>query len=102
MYTSLTIVSYSKMSSYKPIVLNVSEWATSSVKYMPPKVNDKGGKSINIISDQTKRSLHISTPLMITWGISDFVDDKGESDEAKEQSLDQISFPRRSSCATRR
>ena len=80
MYTSLTIVSYSKMSSYKPIVLNVSEWATSSVKYMPPKVNDKGGKSINIISDQTKRSLHISTPLMITWGISDFVDDKGESD----------------------
>lgn len=80
MYTSLTSVSYSNMSSYKPIVLNASEWVTSSVKYMPPKVNDKGGKSINIISDQTKRSLHISTPLMITWGISDFVDDKGESD----------------------
>lgn len=68
------------MSASKPIVLNVNEWMPSSVKYMPPKVNDKGGKSVNIISDQTKRSLHISTPLMITWGISDFVDDKGESD----------------------
>ena len=45
-----------------------------------PKVNDKGGKSITLISKQTNRSLHISTPLMMTWGISDFIDDKGESD----------------------
>lgn len=47
---------------------------------MPPKVNEKGGKSINVISKQTSRSLHISTPLMMTWGIADFIDDKGESD----------------------
>ena len=48
--------------------------------YMAPKINERGGKSINIISNQTKRSLHISTPLMMTWGINDFVDEKGESD----------------------
>ena len=48
--------------------------------YMAPKVNERGGKSINIISNQTKRSLHISTPLMMTWGISDFVGENGESD----------------------
>jgi len=47
---------------------------------MAPKVNDKGGKSINIVSKQTNRSLHISTPLMMTWGIADFIDEKGESD----------------------
>ena len=64
----------------KPVVLSVSDWITNAVKYMPPKVNDKGGKSINVISKQTNRSLHISTPLMMSWGIADFIDEKGESD----------------------
>ena len=71
------------MSTYtqaKPVVLSVSDWTPASIKYMIPKVNDKGGKSINVISKQTSRSLHISTPLMMTWGIADFVDEKGESD----------------------
>jgi hypothetical protein len=64
-----------------PIVLSVSEWNTDSIRYMQPKVNERGGKSINIISTQSNRSLHISTPLMMTWGIADFVDEKtGESD----------------------
>ena len=71
------------MSSFtqsKPVVLSVSDWNTTAIKYMPPKVNEKGGKGINVISKQTNRSLHISTPLMMTWGISDFIDEKGESD----------------------
>ena len=64
----------------KPVVLSVADWNTNAVKYMPPKVNDKGGKAINVISKQTNRSLHISTPLMMSWGIADFIDEKGESD----------------------
>lgn len=65
----------------KPVVLSVQEWDTSAVKYMAPKTNEKGGKSINLISKQTNRTLHFSTPLMMTWGVSDFVDEKtGESD----------------------
>ena len=67
------------MSKSTPIVLNVSEWDTSNVRYMQPKVNDRGAKSIALISTQTNRSLHISTPMMMTWGIADFVDEKGES-----------------------
>jgi len=67
-------------SSAKPVVLSASEWCTSKIKYMPPKVNERGGKSINIISTQTNRSLHITTPMMMTWGISDFIGDNGESD----------------------
>ena len=39
-----------------------------------------GGKAINVISRQTNRSLHISTPLMMTWGIADYVNEHGESD----------------------
>ena len=63
-----------------PVVLTVADWNTSSIKYMAPKINKSGGKAISVISNQTKRSLHISTPLMMTWGVSDFVDDKGDSD----------------------
>jgi hypothetical protein len=69
----------SKQSS--PIVVSVNDWVPSSVLYMQQKVNDRGAKSINIISTQTNRALHISTPLMMTWGISDYTDEKtGESD----------------------
>jgi len=76
------------MSKSAPIVLNVNEWDTSAVRYMQPKINDRGAKSINIISTQSNRALHISTPLMMTWGISDFVDEKtGESDGKYSMSL---------------
>ncbi len=65
----------------KPVVLTVDEWNPSAVKYMAPKVNERGGKSINLVSKQTNRSLCFSTPLLMTWGVSDFVDEKtGESD----------------------
>jgi len=71
-----------------PIVLSVPEWKPEAIRYMQPKVNDRGGKSINIISTQSNRSLHISTPLMMTWGIADFVDEKtGESDGKYSMSL---------------
>jgi hypothetical protein len=65
----------------KPVVLTVDEWNPASVKYMAPKINERGGKSINLVSKQTNRALCFSTPLMMTWGISDFVDSStGESD----------------------
>jgi hypothetical protein len=63
----------------KPVI-SFSDWKTNAIKYMPPKVNDKGGKAINVISTQSSRSLHITTPPLTTFGISDWVDEKGESD----------------------
>jgi hypothetical protein len=75
----------SKMS--KSVVLSVPDWNVNEVKYMTPKLNDKGGKSINIISKQTNRALSVSTPLMMTWGIADFVDEKGEPDGKFSMSL---------------
>lgn len=67
--------------SSNQIVLSVAEWEPSAIYYTAPKINKSGGKAISIISKQKKRALHISTPLMMTWGISDFVDEKtGESD----------------------
>jgi len=71
------------MSSTKSqaIVLDVNTWVPDAIRFTPPKVNDKQGKSINIISNQSGRGLHISSPLLTTWGISDFVDQQtGVSD----------------------
>jgi hypothetical protein len=72
--------SFSSSKPSIPVVLSHSDWDTSAIKFLPPKVNDMGGKAINIISRQTNRSLHISTPLMMTWGIADYVNEHGESD----------------------
>lgn len=70
------------------IVLSIKEWNPSELKYMAPKVNDRGGKAINLISTQTNRALHLSTPLMMTWGISDWTDEKtGESNGSFKMSL---------------
>jgi len=64
-----------------PLTLKIDEWDVDSVRYMQPRVSDRGAKSVSIISTQTNRSLHITTPLMMTWGISDYVDvTTGESD----------------------
>ena len=61
-------------------VLTFSDWNVNAVKYMTPKINDKGGKAINVISTQTNRTLTVTTPLLMTWGVSDFADEKGEQD----------------------
>lgn len=75
----------------KSFVLTMSEWDVNNSRFMQPKVNERGGKSVNIISNQTNRGLHISLPFLNTWGVSDFVDEKtGESDGKYSMSL---SFP---------
>ena len=75
----------------KNFVLTLPEWDVTNSRFMQPKVNDRGGKSVNIISNQTNRGLHISLPFLNTWGVSDYVDEKtGESDGKYSLSL---SFP---------
>jgi hypothetical protein len=77
--------------SKSPVVLSVPEWVPTNTRFMQPKVNERGGKSISIISGQSNRGLHISLPFLNTWGVSDFVDEKtGESDGKYSISL---SFP---------
>jgi hypothetical protein len=64
-----------------PQILQVAEWESSSLKFMPYKKNERGGGAVNIISSQMNKALRIETPLMMTFGISDYVDEKtGESD----------------------
>ena len=40
--------------------------------YTKVKINSVGGKSIGVINSNTKRSLMISTPIMLNWGVNVF------------------------------
>jgi hypothetical protein len=59
----------------------------NNIKYSAPKANASGGKSINILNKLSNMGLRISTPLMLTWGASDFVDDSGKGNGKFELSL---------------
>ena len=74
--------------SSNPRVVTSGEWETSAVRYMNPRVSDRGLTTVSVISGQTGRSLYLSTPLIMTWGVSDYVDEKtGESDGKFKMSL---------------
>ena len=73
--------------SKSPIVVKYNEWNTAGIRYMAPRISDRGAKSVALISTQSNRGLCISTPLLMTWGISDYVDEKGESDNKFNMSL---------------
>ena len=78
----------SNATSTKPIVVvEYPDWDVKQVKYMPPRLNDKGGKAITIISTQSGRSLAVSSAPMTTWGIADFCDENGVSDGKYKLSL---------------
>lgn len=49
--------------------------ANSTITYTKPKVNGSGGKSVGILNSDTKKGLYLSTPLMLTWGINEYVDE---------------------------
>ena len=60
----------------KMIVDGVNFNAATDYSYTKPKVNASGGKSIGITNKETMKGLYMSTPLMLTWGVNSFTDDK--------------------------
>ena len=59
----------------------------NNIKYTSIKANDKGGKSLNILNKFTNSGLRLSTPLMLTWGASEFVNPEGQGNGKYEMSL---------------
>lgn len=65
--------------------------ASTDFKYTAPKQNKSNGKSVGIQSKKDGKSLHISTPLMMTWGVSGYENPQTGKIESYELSLQ---FPR--------
>lgn len=64
------------MSSTQMIVEGSAFKAETDTLYTKPKVNPSGGKNVGILFEESKKSLYLSTPLMMTWGVNEYVDDK--------------------------
>ena len=43
--------------------------------FAKPRLNKSGGKAVSVTAKGSNRWLNISTPLMLTWGVNEFVDD---------------------------
>ena len=59
----------------------------NNIMYTTPKANEKGGKSLTLLNKTTKTGLRVSTPLMLTWGASEYVDPEGKGNGKYEMSL---------------
>ena len=66
--------------SGETMILSGTEFNSSNdVLYTKPKINASGGKSIGILNGHSKRGLLVSTPLMLTWGVNEYTDDKSQT-----------------------
>ena len=48
----------------------------TDTKYSKCKINASGGKSVGIYNTATGQSLYLGTPLLMTWGMQEYTDDK--------------------------
>jgi hypothetical protein len=62
--------------SSKTILSGVDFTPSVDIKYSKPRVDTRGSKSIGILNVSANSATYISTPLMLTWGVNKFVDDK--------------------------
>jgi len=69
------------------MITPASRFMSNDIKYTSPKANSSGGKAINILNKTTNSTLRLSTPLMLTWGASDYVDQNGQGNGKYEMSL---------------
>jgi hypothetical protein len=69
-------------------IVDGTQFNVENIRYSAPKAGGSGGKSVNILNKLTNSGLRMSTPLMLTWGASDFVDEKtGKGNGKYEMSL---------------
>ena len=55
------------------MIINGDMLKESDIMYKKPSINNNGGKAVGILNSKSKKSVFISTPLMLTWGINEYV-----------------------------
>mgnify|MGYP001164862211 CR=1 FL=1 len=64
------------MSGSGPQVVKGASMDGANISFSAVKVNSVGGKNARIHYNGNKSALYISTPLMTTWGVNEYVDEK--------------------------
>jgi len=73
------------MSEY--IIDTTQPFDASVFQFTEPKVHKSGGKVVNMFNKHTKESVQVSTPLMLTWGAQECLDDKKQKNGKYTMSL---------------
>lgn len=73
---STAIASTKSSSSSQAIVQGHLFNPETDIKYSKCKINASGGKSVGIYNTATGQSLYLGTPLLMTWGMQEYTDDK--------------------------
>ena len=55
-------------------IIDGSNIDTSVFSYSAPKANPSGGKVVNLYNKYSKEYLTIATPLLLTWGAQEWMD----------------------------
>jgi hypothetical protein len=71
-----SVVANQQQQQQVPMIQGVSFNPETDIKYSKLKINSSGGKSVGIVNAHTGQTLYVGTPLLLTWGIQEFVDDK--------------------------
>lgn len=64
------------MSSDNMIISGVELDVNNDLKYSKVKINPSGGKSVGILNAHTNTATYISTPILLTWGVNTYTDDR--------------------------
>lgn len=58
-------------------IVNVRDYNPSTdMSYAKAKINAAGGKNVSVMNSKVRKATYLSTPLMLTWGMCEFKDDK--------------------------
>lgn len=63
------------MESAKNLFVFADDFSTKNVTYAKPRTNPSGGKNVAVMDSSIKKQLAISTPLMLTWGVNEWIDE---------------------------
>lgn len=63
------------MSDTENQILSATNFSKDDYVFADPKTNKSGGKSVNIQNKNSKTALVLTTPLMLTWGVNEYVDE---------------------------
>ena len=65
------------MSSHGEMIIDGSNLNPArDTSFAKPRLNKSGGKAVSVTPKGSNRWLNISTPLMLTWGVNEYVDDQ--------------------------
>ena len=72
------------------IISSTTPALCDATKYAKPRMNKSGGKAIAVLNSETNKPFLMSTPLMLTWGVEEYID---ESNGRRSYSMS-LQFPR--------